>query len=201
MFEEAELVAALQSDQPETAVELLFERYADRLYRLALGLLGDPAAAEDVVQDTFLSVINHRMQFEGRSSMATWMYRIATNASLSWLRMRTNLPLPEEDPTSEDELKIPLPEEFIEWRWTPEQLLMDAELRRRMQTAIQRLPESLRTVFLLRDVEGLSTAETAETVGASVGAVKVRLHRARLELRERLAKYLAEDKGENPNEL
>ena len=197
MIEEAELVAALQSDNPETAVGLLFERYSDRIYRLALGILGDPACAEDVVQETFLSVINHRLQFEGRSSLATWLYRIATNASLGILRKKSSLPLPDEDPVSDEDYKIPLPKEFIEWRWTPDQLLMDAELRTEMDRAIQYLPASLRVVFLLRDVEGLSTEETAEAVGISVGATKVRLHRARLELREGLAKYLADGKGEN----
>src|SRR5512136_1096841 len=98
MSEETELVAALQSDQPEAALGLLFERYADRIYRLALGILGDPGSAEDVVQDTFLAALTHRQQFEGRSSLATWLYRIATNASLSRLRKRSPLPLPEEDP-------------------------------------------------------------------------------------------------------
>lgn len=196
MSEEASLITALQSDQPETALGILFNLYADRIYRLALGILGEPASAEDVVQDTFLAVINHRFQFEGRSRLSTWLYRIATNASLSLLRKRRGQALPEEDPTYDDEVSYALPREFIEWRWTPDQLLMDAELRRELDEAVQALPESLRVVFLLRDVEELSTEETAETLGLSVGAVKVRLHRARLALRERLARYLAVSKGE-----
>jgi RNA polymerase sigma-70 factor (ECF subfamily) len=196
MIVEAELVSALQSEQPEAALGILFDRYADRIYRLALGILGDPASAEDVVQDTFLAVLDHRMQFEGRSSLATWIYRIATNASLSLLRKKTGQALPEEDPVSAEEGNYPLPKEFIVWRWTPDQLLVDAELRHELDIAIQSLPESLRIVFLLRDVEGLSTEETAEAAGISAGAVKVRLHRARLALRERLADYLAASKGE-----
>lgn len=192
MSEETELVAALQSDQPEAALGLLFERYADRIYRLALGILGDSGSAEDVVQDTFLSALTHRQQFEGRSSLATWLYRIATNASLSRLRARVTLPLPDEDPVSDEEPVVPLPKELTEWRWTPDQMLLDTELREELDKAVQRLPISLRVVFLLRDVQDLSTEETAESLGISIGAVKVRLHRARLELRELLAAYLAE---------
>ena len=195
MSEETELVAALQSEQPEAALGLLFERYADRIYRLALGILGDTGSAEDVVQDTFLSALTHRQQFEGRSSLATWLYRIATNASLSRLRERSPLPLPEEDPVSDEGAVIPLPKELTEWRFTPDQMLLDGELREELDKAVQRLPDSLRVVFLLRDVQELSTEETADIVGISVGAVKVRLHRARLELRERLAEYVAETMG------
>ncbi len=196
MSEETELVAALQSDQPEAALGLLFERYADRIYRLALGILGDPGGAEDVVQDTFLAALTHRQQFEGRSSLATWLYRIATNASLNTLRKRSPLALPEEDPTSDEDAAIPLPKELTEWRLTPDQLLMDSELRKELDKAVQSLPETLRVAFLLRDVEELSTEETADALGISIGAVKVRLHRARLELRERLAEYLAESVGD-----
>jgi RNA polymerase sigma-70 factor (ECF subfamily) len=199
--EEADLLVEFQSEHPEAALGMLFDQYADRIYRLAIGILGDPASAEDVVQDTFLSAIDHRMKFEGRSSLSTWLYRIATNASLSQLRKRSGEPLPDEDPVSEQEHRYSLPKEFIEWRWTPDQLLMDAELRQQLDNAIQKLPESLRVVFLLRDVQELSTEETADVIGISTGAVKVRLHRARLELREQLSEYLAESKGEKKYEL
>ncbi len=197
-MDELEILHGLKSDQPQAALTALFEQYADRVYHLALGLLGDEDTAEDVVQDTFLSVFRSREQFEGRSSAGTWLYRIAYNLSLDRLRSKQTLPLPEEDGLDEMDHPPPLPREFIEWRWLPEELIQDQERRRALDEAIQSLSPALRAVFLLRDVEELSTEETAAVLSISTSAVKVRLHRARLELREKLATlFAAQEKGKS----
>jgi RNA polymerase sigma-70 factor (ECF subfamily) len=179
------LPSTLSNPSPKELLSELFEVYADRLYRLALSLLSDEAQAEDVVQETFLKVITHGSKFEERSSWGTWLYRVTYNACLDRLRKRVEEPLPSEDQEGED---FPMPTVLVAWK-TPEQVLLQSEGRREMQEAIHRLPAGLRATFLLRDVEGLSTEETAEALGIEVGAVKVRLHRARLMLRERLALY------------
>jgi RNA polymerase sigma-70 factor (ECF subfamily) len=189
MTDENTLQTRFQSESPADAVAELFQLYADRIYHLALGLLGDPSRAEDVVQETFLAAIKNRNQFQGRSSLSTWLYRIAYNEALEILRKRVEIPL-EEEADEDDEAPFPHPEALIDWGFSPEQMLADKELRQQMDLAVSELPESLRTVFLLRDMNDLSTEEAAETLGISPGAIKVRLHRARLQLRERLAGYL-----------
>jgi RNA polymerase sigma-70 factor (ECF subfamily) len=184
------LLDTLRAGDP-AALSALFEAYADRIYRLALGLLRDPAAAEDIVQETFLSALTHLDRFEGRSSVGTWLYRVAYNASMNRLRRSQEESLPLEDAEA-GEADIPLPQALVEWRLTPEAILGDTETRVQLEAAIGALPTSLRAVFMLRDIEELSTEETAEALGISAGAAKVRLHRARLTLRERLAGYFAE---------
>ncbi len=191
MPDDSHLLNTLKSDQPDAALEELFELYADPIYRLALSLLGDPAAAEDVLQDTFLAVMTHIQEFEGRSKLGTWMYRIAYNFSQERLRRKQPDPLPEEDFSEEEGFSFS-PQALIDWRWSPDDLLSDKEIRQILEEAIQKLPESLRVVFLLRDIEDLSTEETAEILRLSPGAVKVRLHRARLALREQLSGYFTE---------
>jgi RNA polymerase sigma-70 factor, ECF subfamily len=185
---EEALLQGLKSSEPTEALATLFDTYADPVYRLALGLLRDPVQAEDVVQDTFLSVMTHRMTFEGRSRIGTWIYRIAYNASLERLRKKKEVPLALEEKDDDDEF-IPLPQSLVEWRWTPEELLVNSEGQKILDKAIQTLSPALRAVFLLRDVEELSIEETAEALGLSASAVKVRLHRARLALREQLSSY------------
>lgn len=183
-------LAALRAGDP-AAFEQLFEAYADRLYRLAFGLLGEPAAAEDVVQESFLAVIKGVSSFEGRASLSTWLYRVAYNASIDRLRRKPEESLPPDDP--DEDLESPVtPKAFVDWELTPEQMLADAEVRQHLERAIHALPAGLQAVFLLRDVEGLSTEQTAEALGLSISAAKVRLHRARLQLRELLAGYFSE---------
>lgn len=181
---------ALRSGSPQ-ALAALFEAYADRIYRLALSLLRDPSAAEDIVQETFVSAMTHLDRFEGRSSLGTWLYRVGYNASLDWLRRRRNEPLPPDEPGDESET-VPLPRSLVEWTLTPESKQAEGEMAAELDRAIGELSESLRLVFLLRDVDELSTQETAEALGLTEGAVKVRLHRARLALREKLSDYFAE---------
>jgi RNA polymerase sigma-70 factor (ECF subfamily) len=184
---------ALRAGDP-SALSALFETFADRIYRLALGVLRDPAAAEDIVQETFLSAMTHLSRFEGRSSIGTWLYRVAYNASLDRLRRRTDEPLPPDEPEADSETgeAVPLPRSIVDWTTTPERWMSDREVSAELDRAIGELPESLRVVFLLRDIEGLSTEDTAEALGLTEGAAKVRLHRARLALRERLSVYFAE---------
>jgi RNA polymerase sigma-70 factor (ECF subfamily) len=178
-------IESLRAGDPQ-ALAALFDIHADRVYRLAFGLLRERQAAENVVQETFLSAMTHLDQFEGRSSLGTWLYRVAYNASLTRLRERPSEPLPPDEPEAGE---APLPRTLVEWDQTPEEMLLDAEGRRHLEAATAALPETLRAAFILRDVEELSTQETAESLGISEGAVKVRLHRARLLLRERLAEY------------
>jgi RNA polymerase sigma-70 factor, ECF subfamily len=184
---ENELLARFHSSDPSSAVVELFEAYADPIYRLALQLLGDPSIAEDVVQETFVSAIAHRDSFEGRSKLSSWLYRIAYNAAMGRLRARQEEPLPEEEP--DDESPVPLPSSLVDWNMTPEQLQQDSEAADVMQKAIAALPGKYRVVFFLRDMEGQSTEQTAGILGLTETAVKVRLHRARLALRETLSGY------------
>lgn len=188
MFDDAAALAALQAGDM-SALAALFDTHSDRVYRLALGLLHDPAEAEDVVQETFLALLSHLNRFEGRSRLGTWLYRVAYNASMDRLRQRGNVALPADQPDQDDDSGPPLPRTLVAWQLTPEQILLDAESRAALDAAIQKLPTTLRTVFMLRDIEGCSTAETAEVLSISASAVKVRLHRARLILREQLAGY------------
>jgi len=187
---ESDLLARFRSSDPSSALAELFEAYADPIYRLAMQLLGDPSAAEDVVQETFVSAITHRDTFEGRSKLSSWMYRIAYNAAMGRLRARQEEPLPEDEP--DDEAPAPLPHNLVEWNLTPEQLQQDSEAAEVLQKAIAALPMKYRVVFFLRDVEGQSTEQTAEVLGLTETAVKVRLHRARLALREMLSDYFVE---------
>lgn len=187
---ETELLVRFQSADPASALTELFEAYADPIYRLAIQLLGDPDAAEDVVQETFISAITHREGFEGRSKLSSWLYRIAYNAALGRLRGKREEPLPEDEP--DDESSAPLPHSLVEWNFTPEQMQADLEAMEHMQRAIQALPLKYRVVFFLRDMEDQSTEQTAEVLGLTETAVKVRLHRARLALRESLSEYFSE---------
>jgi RNA polymerase sigma-70 factor (ECF subfamily) len=169
-----------------------FEAWGDRLYRLALRLTGDPATAEDVVQEAFLKLMRSADRIEGRSGLATWLYRVAYNASLDRLRERKALlQLPED----ERDVPLPLPSALTPLPKSPEALLRDAETREALEQAIAELPHAQRAAFLLRDVEGLTTAEAAEALGLSEANLKVRLHRARLRLRERLAAFAASRDG------
>jgi RNA polymerase sigma-70 factor (ECF subfamily) len=166
-----------------------FEAWGDRLYRLSLRLTGDPAAAEDVVQEAFLKLMAGAETIEGRSRLATWLYRVAYNASMDRLRaQRRVVPVPEE---AGDDATLPMPSLFVDFRLSPEAMLKDAETRRALDEALASLPPSLRAAFLLRDVEGLTTAEAAEALSLTETNLKVRLHRARLLLRERLSAFVA----------
>ncbi|MBI5928941.1 MAG: sigma-70 family RNA polymerase sigma factor [Chloroflexi bacterium] len=188
---EQELIAALRQRDPAAFADV-FATYSDKIYRLAVSLLHDEQAADGVVQDTFLALIEHIHTFEERASLATWLYRVAYNHAQT--RLRHQRPQVDLDEWADD--NIALPEKMIDWSTLPELLLTGEEAKAQIMTAISTLSPSLRAVFILRDVEELSTEATAEALGIQPGAVKVRLHRARLALRETLAGYFEEIRGE-----
>src|SRR6476659_5312441 len=170
------------------AFEYLVRRYYRNVFRSAQHITQNREDAEDVVQDAFLKAYGNLAQFQGQSKFYTWLVRIAVNEALMKLRRRRPermVSLDEDVKTEEDSV----PREVADWSPNPEQQYNQAELKEILSKAIQGLPPSFRTVFVLRDVEGLSTEETAEALGLSIPAVKSRLLRARLQLRERLNRY------------
>lgn len=176
--------------------ERLVERYQRRVHALAWRLLGSQHDAEDVTQQTFLGLLEHLSSFREESSVATWVLRMATNHALKLLRKRRGLstvPLDEAAPANDSYASLPHPEYIARWRDNPEGLAHQAEVRRLLDQALAELDDKYRLVFLLRDIEGLSVRETAETLDLSEANVKVRLLRARLVLRERLTRALGDD--------
>ena len=170
----------------------LVDAYSGQLHRLALKMLGNPSDAEDVLQNTFLKAFQHIGEFEGRSSLSTWLYRIASNEALMLLRKRRP-EIPFIDMASDDEnAKNPDPVNLADWCCLPEDEFLSAESQAALDLAIQHLPEKLRIVFVLRDIENLSILETSQALGLSETAVKTRLLRARLRLREELSGYYGE---------
>jgi RNA polymerase sigma-70 factor (ECF subfamily) len=172
------------------AYEQLVRRYDRNVFRIAQHITHNREDAEDVVQDAFLKAYENLAKFQEQSKFYTWLVRIAVNEALMRLRRRRperTVSLDEDVRTEEDTV----PREVADWSPNPEQLYSQAEMREILQRTIQGLPPGFRTVFVLRDVEGLSTEETAEALDLSIPAVKSRLLRARLQLRERLNKYFA----------
>lgn len=185
--DEAALVAAAKAGDIG-AFEELVKRYDRNVFRIANHITQNREDAEDVVQDAFLKAYTNLGQFQGQSKFYTWLVRIAVNEALMRLRRRRPermVSLDEDIKTDEDSM----PREVADWSPNPEQQYNQAELKDILGKTIQGLPAGFRTVFVLRDVEGLSTEETAEALDLSVPAVKSRLLRARLQLRERLSKY------------
>jgi RNA polymerase sigma-70 factor (ECF subfamily) len=169
------------------AFEELVSRYERKIYRLGLNLTGNPQDAEDVLQEAFLKAFEHLPEFRADSRFYTWLVRIAINEGLMKLRKRrSDRSVPLEDTVGE-EGEI-MPRELTDWKPNPEQVYAQAEIEAILQNAAASLAPGLRTVFLLRDVEGLSTEETAALLNLTEGAVKARLFRARLQLREDLSK-------------
>jgi RNA polymerase sigma-70 factor (ECF subfamily) len=169
------------------AFEELVNRYERKIYRLGLNITGNREDAEDVLQEAFLKAFEHLPEFREDSRFYTWIVRIAVNESLMKLRKRrTSREVPIDD--SSDENGEVLVREFADWKPNPEQEYARAELEGILERGVQALTAGLRTVFYLRDVEGLSTEETADLLNLSVGAVKARLFRARLRLREELSR-------------
>jgi RNA polymerase sigma-70 factor (ECF subfamily) len=181
-----ELVQRAQQDD-ERAFGELVGRYEAKVYSLALRMVRNPEDAEDVLQDTFLRAFRGIKSFKGNSTFSTWIYRIAANSALMRLRKK-QLPTVSIEDASERETPI----NITDWRPGPVEQLLSRETLRAMEDAIESLPPEFRQVFVLRDVEELSNAEVAEILDLSVAAVKSRLHRARLKVRDRLASFFSD---------
>lgn len=177
------------------AFESLTNRYERRVYSLARQILRQEQDAEDVTQQTFLSVLENLEGFREEASFSTWIFRIATHAALKIIRKRKGLnTVSLEEATEERDGydSVAHPEYIADWRQSPEQLVHRNETRLLLDQALAQLDEKHRLIFLLRDVEGFSVKETAETLNLSEANVKVRLLRARLQLREQLTRVLGD---------
>jgi RNA polymerase sigma-70 factor (ECF subfamily) len=191
---DTDLVARAKAGELD-AFEALTNRYEQRVYSLALRMLRQEQDAEDVTQQTFLSALENLDGFRGDASFATWLLRIATHAALKVIRKKRGLDtvsLEEATEEADNHGTIPHPEYIADWRQSPEQLVQRNEIQRLLDDALAKLDEKHRLVFLLRDVEGLSVKETAEALGLSEANTKVRLLRARLQLRELLTHALGD---------
>lgn len=175
------------------AFEQLVRQYDRQIYRTALHITQNREDAEDITQDVFFKAFQKLDQFQGNSKFSTWLVRIAVNESLMRLRRRKTSKTVSMDQDVETE-EGAIPRDFAEWRPNPEQIFSQSELGEILRKTIAGLPPGFRTVFTLRDIENLSTEETAEALGLSVPAVKSRLLRARLQLRERLSRYFGKRK-------
>lgn len=183
-------LARLRAGDKAACAECI-ERHSPGVYRLALRLTRNPAEAEDVVQETFLNAFKAIGSFEGRSELGTWLYRIAYNAAMGRLRRKRLDTVAVEQVTAADD-SLSVPRQLFDWCCLPEPDFHTTEARAQMEAAIAELPEKLKVVFVMRELEGLSTQETADALGTSLEVVKTRLHRARLWLRERLSGYFTE---------
>jgi RNA polymerase sigma-70 factor (ECF subfamily) len=189
---DAALVKSAQAGD-SSAFDELVRRYADKVHRLTSKVLRHEEDAEDAMQEAFLSAYRNLKRFEGKSAFSTWLYRIAMNAALMRLRKRRHPTVSLEQPTDREESQVTL--QIADWARTPVDEVLNDELRAVLERAVDTLPEELAHVFLLREVEGVSNAEAAEILELSVPAVKSRLHRARIQLRDRLNRYFAERPG------
>lgn len=171
------------------AFDQLVQSCERRIWAVCWRLLGEKEEAENAVQTAFLKAMEALDSFRGEAGFCTWIGRIATNESLEILRRRKRhdgLSLDALSTESDDDTPVPLPELLVDWREDPSRSIERAEMRRILDDSLDTLTPGLRAVFVLRDMEGLSVAETAQQLGISEGNVKVRLLRARLALRERL---------------
>jgi len=184
-----ELLERLKAGDRQAFSELV-ERTSGKIYSLGLKMLGNEQDAEDMLQETYIKAYKALPGFENRSSVSTWLFRIAANEALMILRKRKNaLPAFDIDAEADDDAQ---PVEIVDWCCLPESELASTETKNELNNAITKLSPALRMVFLLRDMEGFSGAETAGILGINEDAVKTRLVRARLRLREELSVYFKE---------
>lgn len=190
-----ELLAGLRCGEPR-ALEVLAERYGGRIYRLAFGVTRNQGDAEEVLQDVLLTLARKAASFEGRSALASWIYRITTNAALNKRRGKRQqvessledlLPAFKADGHREGDRAFLL----ADWSQSPEEECLAGERRRVLERALDALPEHYRAVLVLRDVEELSNEDVAAILDESVPSVKSRLHRARMMLREQLTRQFS----------
>ena len=188
---DAALVEALRREEPAAAAALV-ERYGDRVYRLARRITGSNEDAEEVAQDALWTAARKIHTFKGESAFGSWLYRITANAAYMKLRTRKS----KANEIALDDLLPALDEEgrhfepMDDWSARVDDATVQAELRALLEEAIAALPADYRTALVLHDIEGLSNPDIAEALGISLPAVKSRVHRSRLFLRQRLADYL-----------
>jgi RNA polymerase sigma-70 factor (ECF subfamily) len=175
---------------PKVTPELVFREYAPRIYHIARRMLGNDADAEDVTQDVLLQVIRKLDTFRGDAQLTTWLHRVTVNAALAYRQKRANRQKHEVHETPEESLEVaPAGSPVKRWNVGPEEPVLAAEQAHVIEMAIGELPGPFRDVYVLADVEGLPNSEIADMLGLSVPAVKSRLHRARLRMRDSLAPH------------
>jgi RNA polymerase sigma-70 factor (ECF subfamily) len=178
---------------PEVTPEFVFREYAPRIYHIARRMLGNDADAEDVTQDVLLQVIRKLDTFRGDSQLSTWLHRVTVNAALAHRQKRATRQKRETTETDPDLLEAAAPSGPVKrWNVAPDDSLLEAEQTEVIEKAIGTLPDPFRDVYVLADVEGLPNNEIADMLGLSLPAVKSRLHRARLRMRDALAPHFAE---------
>src|SRR5713101_10085254 len=200
---EGELIDRLRR-RDTGALEILMERHAARVYRVALGVTRNEADAEEVAQDVFLSLFEKIGAFEERAALGTWLYRVATNAALlrrQGKRVELEVSLEDQLPTFRDDGHRAGERSFLlaDWSGNAEDELLVGETYAHVHRAIDMLPPHYRAVVLLRDIEELSNEETAEILGEPAPSVKSRLHRARMALREHLTRVMTAAPAPAPN--
>ena len=179
---------AKQGDK--AAISQLVNKYSERIYNLSLRILRNREEAEDILQETFITVIEKLHSFDGRSSFFTWIYRIATNASLMRLRKKKLVfQQISDDPDFQESVESRV---FIDWSQDPSINIFDRETKAKIDSAINKLSDIYRSVFILRDIEGLSIKETSAILNITEENVKIRLRRARQYLRDYLSDYFQE---------
>lgn len=188
--DEQSLIGRLKA-KDEAALDLLMTEYGGKVYGFSLRLTSNHHDAEEVCQDVFLAIFEKIGAFRGEAKLSSWIYRITANAALMKLRKRPKvktLPL-EEELGPAMTVEGMLAEPVVDWSRIPDDELERKELTRRIEAAITQLPPDYRSVFVLRDIEGLTAEEACSVLDLSVAALKSRLHRARLFLRKQLADY------------
>ncbi len=189
--EDEHLLVAAAKAGDAAAFEELVNRYERKIFRLTMNITRNREDAEDAMQDAFMKAYSHLDRFHEDSRFYTWLVRIAANEALMRLRKRRPNQFSLDEPIeSEDDF---VPQQIEDWKPSPEQRFAQTEMRDILRSVIEELQPDFRIVFLLRDVEGLSTEETAAAVGISEAAVKSRLLRARLKLRQKLDTRFRQD--------
>ncbi len=184
------LVRSFVGTQDEEAFNEIVNRYGDKIYGLALRITHNPSDAEDVLQEVFVNLIEKLDTFHGESKFSVWLYRVAANASFIYLRTEKKYKNELSDYVSYDEDGMLKGVEMKDWSNRPDEVLLSKELMEIIEKEMNELPVAYRIALHLRDVEGLTNHEVAKVLDLSLAAVKFRIHRARLFLRDRLSDYL-----------
>ena len=189
-----DLIQAINSGEVDKFQDLV-KRYEAKLYNFSLRMCRDPSDAEDMIQDTFLNVFRYLKNFRYETKFKNWLYKVA--ASTCFKKRRKSKFAPDKELSLEEFLpndEAEKPDHVPEWALMPLDKLLNEELAGVINNTIMTLPKKYRMVILLRDIEGFSTTETAQILNLSPSNVKVRLHRARLYLREKLKGYFENDR-------